>query len=274
MKTQRKRSPWGRMHYPHAQELAYLRALLPIAEACQRVAEQVFAPQLGHYGAPARPHQDAIAAGLSLAGRTATALVLRTYNARLMRDLLKAKANEVDDYQRKQLTKRLAAATSVQNMTGGMLTKAATAKLVQGFVTENVALIQSLPEKVFAQVERKVIRAVSEGARVETLRKDLEGTYDIARAKAALIARDQTGKLYGQLNETRQRAVGLTTYIWRTVADERVRHVHQELEGTVQSWDDPPVTNEEGDTNHPGEDYQCRCTAEPNLDELDLDAEQ
>lgn len=45
--------------------------------------------------------------------------------------------------------------------------------------------------------------------------------------------------------------------------------MHQELDGTEQSWDDPPVTNEDGDRNHPGEDYQCRCVAYPILDELD-----
>ena len=33
---------------------------------------------------------------------------------------------------------------------------------------------------------------------------------------------------------------------------------------------DTPVTNEDGDTNIPGGDFQCRCTAEPNLDDLAL----
>lgn len=50
-----------------------------------------------------------------------------------------------------------------------------------------------------------------------------------------------------------------THYIWRTRRDGKVRSSHAEREGQVFSWDDPP----EG--GHPGEDYGCRCTAEPYL---------
>jgi len=48
-------------------------------------------------------------------------------------------------------------------------------------------------------------------------------------------------------------------YIWRTRRDGKVRSPHAERQGQVFSWDDPP----EG--GHPGEDYGCRCTAEPYL---------
>lgn len=50
-----------------------------------------------------------------------------------------------------------------------------------------------------------------------------------------------------------------THYVWRTRRDGKVRSSHAEREGQVFSWDDPP----EG--GHPGEDYGCRCTAEPYL---------
>lgn len=50
-----------------------------------------------------------------------------------------------------------------------------------------------------------------------------------------------------------------THYIWRTRRDGKVRSSHAEREGQVFSWEDPP----EG--GHPGEDYGCRCTAEPYL---------
>jgi len=48
-----------------------------------------------------------------------------------------------------------------------------------------------------------------------------------------------------------------TRYIWRTRNDGKVRSSHAAREGLVFSWDDPPVGG------HPGEDYNCRCTAEP-----------
>ena len=43
-------------------------------------------------------------------------------------------------------------------------------------------------------------------------------------------------------------------YIWRTVGDDRVRESHAELSGTVRDFADSP---------DPGEEFNCRCWAEP-----------
>ena len=48
-----------------------------------------------------------------------------------------------------------------------------------------------------------------------------------------------------------------THYIWRTVGDDKVREEHAVREGKVFAYDNPP----EG--GNPGEDYNCRCWAEP-----------
>lgn len=46
-------------------------------------------------------------------------------------------------------------------------------------------------------------------------------------------------------------------YIWRTVQDDKVRSSHAARAGETFSWTNPP----EG--GHPGEDFGCRCWAEP-----------
>jgi hypothetical protein len=46
------------------------------------------------------------------------------------------------------------------------------------------------------------------------------------------------------------------SYIWRTAGDSKVRSSHARRNGRTFSWDNPP----EG--GHPGEAYNCRCTAE------------
>lgn len=43
-------------------------------------------------------------------------------------------------------------------------------------------------------------------------------------------------------------------YIWHTVDDDKVRAEHAELNGTKRQWNDSP---------DPGEDFNCRCWAEP-----------
>ncbi len=47
-----------------------------------------------------------------------------------------------------------------------------------------------------------------------------------------------------------------TQYIWRTRGDGKVRASHAANNGRIFSWDNPPATG------HPGEDFNCRCTAE------------
>ena len=51
-------------------------------------------------------------------------------------------------------------------------------------------------------------------------------------------------------------------YIWRTRRDNKVRPSHAANDGKIFAWDDPPGTG------HPGDDYGCRCTAEPYLPDL------
>ena len=52
-----------------------------------------------------------------------------------------------------------------------------------------------------------------------------------------------------------------THYIWRTQGDGKVRASHAANDGKIFAWDDPPPTG------HPGEDYGCRCIAEPYVPE-------
>lgn len=140
--------------------------------------------------------------------------------------------------------------------------------IMDAFVADNVTLIQSIPERYFSEVHALVSDAVSTGRRAEDVSADMQARFDVSESRANLIARDQVSKLNGQLTEARQTAIGVKGYTWRTSNDERVRETHQELEGTAQSWDDPPEINDEGDVGHPGEDFQCRCRAEPDLGPL------
>lgn len=57
-------------------------------------------------------------------------------------------------------------------------------------------------------------------------------------------------------NEAQQEA-GYTHYVWHTQGDGKVRGAHAANEGHLFAWNNPPATG------HPGEDYNCRCWAEP-----------
>lgn len=153
---------------------------------------------------------------------------------------------------------------------------AALGHVIDKFRAENVDLIQSIPDALLSDVERVVDASWSKGERVETLRAKLQQRFDVSKSKADLIARDQVLKLNSQITRERQKAAGITEYIWTTSRDERVRgnpngsypdssHDHYSLDGTRQRWDAPPQVADDGTTAHPGEDYQCRCVAVPVL---------
>ncbi|WP_232232347.1 minor capsid protein [Cupriavidus sp. amp6] len=131
---------------------------------------------------------------------------------------------------------------------------------------ENLRLIKSIPTQYVEGLQSKVVAAVQRGETVASLTKQVRESYDVPKKRAELIARDQIGKLNGQLTEYRQRNVGVDEYRWRGVLDARERDEHVGREGDKFRWDSPPADG------NPGQPIRCRCWAEPvlpNLDDLD-----
>ena len=138
--------------------------------------------------------------------------------------------------------------------------------VLEKFRSENVELIGSIAETQLDQVRDVVQQATRTGLRVEQLSKDVEERFGVSESRARLIARDQVLKANAQMTQTRQVSAGITRYVWNTSGDERVRETHAALNGETFSWDDPPVSEENGERNHPGQSIQCRCAALPVLD--------
>lgn len=132
------------------------------------------------------------------------------------------------------------------------------------FRRENVGLISSMATRYLEQVEEVIANAQNNALRVEEVGKQISERFGVAESHAVLIARDQVLKANADLSRERQRAVGIEEYIWSTSNDERVRSEHEELDGTRQRWDTPPVF-EDGTSGHPGEPILCRCVAIPVL---------
>lgn len=149
---------------------------------------------------------------------------------------------------------------------------AAQARVMDAAVARNVGLIRSIPEELLDQVQGAVREGLARGLHVEAFTALLQERFAVAESRARLIARDQVGKVAGQLIEARSRDIGVDDYVWRVSGspnpDERVREFHRELDGSRQKFSNPPITDKYGNRNNPGEDFQCRCTAEPAVDAL------
>lgn len=139
------------------------------------------------------------------------------------------------------------------------------AKVIDRARTQNVELI-TRASRDFLDDVRDTLDDM-EGDRPEDIAAALEDRVKVSKSRATLIAVDQTLKMHAALSQERMKAAGVDRYRWSTSLDERVRPTHAALQGQVFSWDDPPETNDDGDTNNPGEDYRCRCVAIPVFDE-------
>jgi SPP1 gp7 family putative phage head morphogenesis protein len=151
--------------------------------------------------------------------------------------------------------------------------------VMRQFIDENTNLIRSIGTEYFGKVQQDTYKFIQEGVYNKEYAKQISAEFSEefkrqyergilkrrvtnADARARLIARDQISKYNGQLNQTRQTALGITKYRWVTVGDDRVRESHRSKNGKIFSWDSPP-----SDTGHPGDDYQCRCVAAMVADE-------
>lgn len=150
---------------------------------------------------------------------------------------------------------------------------------------QNYLMISGDMYKYVHDINGLVETAVTSGYTVKQLREQIMALDDkITKKRANFIARDQIGKLNGQVTQARNEAAGLTMYIWETCNDERVRSTHAAMNGKLCRWDDATVYSEDGGKTwidrpasavdlHPGFDYQCRCTAAAYWQELVMEAD-
>lgn len=154
------------------------------------------------------------------------------------------------------------------------------------FVKTNANLITSLQADAIKNIQGKIERGFATGRRHTDIAKEIREEFQVSKSRARLIARDQVSKLNGRLTQMRQEQAGISKYIWQTSEDIRVRVTHNPMDGKVGRWDDASVyaTISEPDKFlarsginavelHPGEDFQCRCFAEPFIRELEREEE-
>jgi SPP1 gp7 family putative phage head morphogenesis protein len=233
-----------------------------LKEAKGLVDEQL-GPMLPSLVAAAAAVHDAIAPR-SYADTVAEALekiassFFEKFPAERLRQLARSMAQRTSELQRAELTRQLAAGLGRQIAVDVFSEPGIPARL-EAFAAANVQLVKNVPQRFFDDVSARVVQGLRTGERAEDLQAEIQDRYQVSESRARLIARDQVGKLYGELAQARQENLGIDAFTWRTSEDERVRPEHEELDGKKFAWSDPPS---EG---IPGEPINCRCTAEPDV---------
>lgn len=155
----------------------------------------------------------------------------------------------------------------------------------------NYNLIVSNARNYVNQINNLAEQAVVNGWSPKQLQEQIKkASNGLSDKKCRLLARDQIGKLQGQVAEAQMEEIGLEMYIWDTSGDERVRGnpagkyptavpSHYVMDGLLCRWDDATVYSKDNGKTwidrpanavklHPGQDIQCRCVALAYIPEL------
>lgn len=237
--------------YPAAQERAYLSDLLAVVAALDAAARAEVRANGQALLDAGRSRADAERAD-GLADDLAAMLlrILLAVSARLLdaERLVRARAQQTADFTRRDWQR------AVRDAYGIDLARAEPdlPDRLRAFEIENVALIRSVPEQYTARLRGEFTKAVLEGRSLRDMARAVREATGASRKRSELLARDQIGRLNGQLQRMRQEQIGVRSYVWRTVRDERVRASHRARDGKEYKWSDPGPK--------PGSEIRCRCS--------------
>jgi SPP1 gp7 family putative phage head morphogenesis protein len=139
--------------------------------------------------------------------------------------------------------------------------------IVQSLREEQVKLIKSIPLDAAKRVQELAFEAaIASEDRREQIAKMLQESEHVTENRAKLIARTETTRAHSIIQQARAEFIGSENYIWTTQRDRKVRKDHQELQGQVFKWSEPPIADKKYNRRaHPGQIYNCRCIAIPIL---------
>lgn len=259
-----RRSPWK---YPKGVESDFRKRLEDRVETAKKLAGKVIGEFRTVYGndVDARAERndtrnDSLTSNINAVSKMigdARLAYYGTYTPERDEELASQVAERTDKHNQQVIEERAKTVLGVESIPATVSRKA-----VEKWTKENVDLIQSVGSEYFEDLESEVIEALEDGKRVESLAEAVEERAGVAESRATLIARDQLGTLNSQVNGERQQALGIGRYRWVSSEDNRVRPSHQVFNGQTYTWAEGTI---EG---HPGEPIQCRCTADPVIEDL------
>jgi SPP1 gp7 family putative phage head morphogenesis protein len=144
--------------------------------------------------------------------------------------------------------------------------------IIESWAQENARLISKMVEDEHQRVASIISSTFRSGGQITDARKEIQVALNVSKKRADLIAQNEYGNLYGQLDKQNNERLGIEYYEWHTRLDERVRRSHKVLEGKICRWDDPTVYKDSLDDKtwkrrssiggvnaHPSQDIRCRC---------------
>ena len=150
---------------------------------------------------------------------------------------------------------------------------------IDAWISNNLLKVSNLPSDALRETKELLIEEYDNGTPLNEAAEKVKERRKADNNYAACIAASQIALLFAQMTKRQQQDAGVTSYVWQSTGDERVRECHRTLNGNIFKWDEPPemwyTTVSRGVVRtgrhcNPGEDYMCRCCAVPVFDKTTL----
>lgn len=152
--------------------------------------------------------------------------------------------------------------------------------ILKAKVPENVALIKSIHEDYHKDIEGIVSRNFLRGRDLAAMSEQIKKRGSVTQNRAAFIARDQANKATSQMNDARQRELGIQYCVWQHSSagkEPRETHVRAGREQWVFKVGTGIDFGDQFGEVLPGEAINCRCTSRsiiPALGRGDIEADE
>ena len=131
---------------------------------------------------------------------------------------------------------------------------------INALVMETSQWSEKLRDDVLEFFTANTLRAMTLGKSLDDIISEFDMTASKRKNHAKFVARNQVANFNGLTTKIRHQKLGITTGIWVTSRDERVRECHQVRDGKEFDLAKGLYSSCDGKSLFPGTDYQCRCT--------------
>lgn len=254
--------------YPEAIELEYYRQILKLYLPVFQTVKTNIIPQIDAINKKGQEELrvdgfgDDITNLINSTKFTTDTLISDTQIEQLSFDF----SGRVNEFDKKQFTRQSKQVLGISLQTLDRWLPAMT----ENWVQQNVSLIKTVPERYYNDIERVIRLGVEQGESTTKIKKQILSLSDDlvpksatkkARYNALRIARDQIGKLNGNISKARQQDAGIEDFEWNTQDDGAVRAKHRLFDNKIYSW----AQGAPGGI-FPGQEILCRCWAAPVFD--------
>ena len=142
---------------------------------------------------------------------------------------------------------------------------------VKAMIYDNVNLIKSIHSRYFEEIQGAVMRSINEGQGLDWLSEQLTKYNDITKRRARNIAKDQSKKIYTNIQLNNMQTCGIKYFKWiHSGAGKKPREYHKKdysnggLNNGIFSIENPPIIDKKtGQKGFPGDLPFCRCVMVP-----------